>query len=156
MTLERAEVAITLSIERGFPQLLALGTVLRGWVLAGRQQGMAGITQIHKGLGAWRATGAELLRPYVHGLLAEAYRNVGQTNEGLIVLDEALVTVQETGERWWEALSLSALWQRRGQDDQACGLLAADLWLVHRGIRHGRPSSGQGATRRTIMRFWLS
>ena len=103
LTLERAEVAITRSTERGFPQLLALGTVLRGWVLAGRQQGMAGIAQIHEGLAAWRATGAELLRPYVHGLLAEAYRKVGQANEGLIVLDEALATVQETGERWWEA-----------------------------------------------------
>ena len=103
MTLERAEVAITRSTERGFPQLLALGIVLRGWVLAGRQQGMAGIAQIHEGLAAWRATGAELLRPYVHGWLAEAYRKVGQTHEGLIVLDEVLATVQETGERWWEA-----------------------------------------------------
>ena len=42
LTLEQAEVAITLSTEQGFPQLLALGTVLRSWVLAGRQQAMAG------------------------------------------------------------------------------------------------------------------
>ncbi len=42
LTLEQAEVAITLSTEQGFPQLLALGTVLRGWVLAGCQQAMAG------------------------------------------------------------------------------------------------------------------
>jgi predicted ATPase len=103
LTLERAEAAITLSSERGFPQLLALGTVLRGWVLAGRQQGMAGITQIREGLATWRATGAELLRPYAVALLAEAYRKAGRADEGLIVLDEALATVQDTGERWWEA-----------------------------------------------------
>jgi predicted ATPase len=82
---------------------LALGTALRGWALAERQQGMAGIAQIHEGLAALRATGAELLRPYVLALLAEAYRKAGQAEEGLRVLDEALMTVRDTEERWWEA-----------------------------------------------------
>ena len=103
LTLERAEAAITLSTEQGFPQLLALGTALRGWALRERQQGMAGIAQIHEGLAAWRATGAELLRPYFLALLAEAYREAGQAEDGLRVLDEALMTVRDTGERWWEA-----------------------------------------------------
>jgi predicted ATPase len=103
LTLERAEVAITLATERGFPQLLALGTVLRGWVVAGRQRGMAGIAQLGEGLAAWRATGAELLRPYAIALLAEAHSKARRANEGLVVLGEALATVQDTGERWWEA-----------------------------------------------------
>jgi predicted ATPase len=64
---------------------------------------MAGIAQIHEGMAAWRATGAELLRPYFLALLAEAYRKAGQAEEGLRVLDEALMTVRDTGERWWEA-----------------------------------------------------
>jgi DNA-binding NtrC family response regulator/predicted ATPase/class 3 adenylate cyclase len=103
LTLERAEAAITHSITQGFPQLLALGTMLRGWALTKLQRGMTGIAQIQEGLVAWRATGAELLRPYALALLAEAYNLVGQANEGLTVLDEALATVQNTGERWWEA-----------------------------------------------------
>jgi len=103
LTLERAEAAITLSTEQGFPQLLALGTALQGWALPERQQGMAGIAQIYEGLAAWRATGAELLRPYFLALLAEAYSKAGQANGGLNILDEALATIQITGERWWEA-----------------------------------------------------
>jgi predicted ATPase len=39
------------------------------------QQGQArdGIEQMHQGLTAYRATGAEILRPYFLALLAEAY-----------------------------------------------------------------------------------
>ena len=103
LTLERAEAAITLSTEQGFPQLLALGTALQGWALPERQQGMAGIAQIYEGPAAWRATGAELLRPYFLALLAEAYSKAGQANGELNILDEALATIQITGERWWEA-----------------------------------------------------
>jgi DNA-binding NtrC family response regulator/predicted ATPase/class 3 adenylate cyclase len=103
LALERAEAAITLSTEQGFSQLLPLGTVLRGWALAEREQGMQGIAHIRAGLAAWRATGAELVRPYFLALLAEAYRKAGQAEEGLNALAEALATVHDSGERWWEA-----------------------------------------------------
>jgi predicted ATPase len=36
-------------------------------------------------------------------LLAEAYEGIGQANEGLRGLTEALAVVDKTGERWWEA-----------------------------------------------------
>ena len=55
---------------------------------------------------AWlpaRATGAELGRPYSLALLAEAYGKVGQTEEGLSLLAEALAVVDKTGERFYEA-----------------------------------------------------
>jgi predicted ATPase len=64
---------------------------------------MEGIAHIRAGLAAWRATGAELVRPYFLALLAEAYRKAGQTEEGLNALAEALATVHDSGERWWEA-----------------------------------------------------
>jgi predicted ATPase len=103
LTHERANVAITLSTEHGFAANLAIGTLLRGWTLAEQEQGMEGIAQIHEGLAAWRATGAELLRPYFLALLAEAYGNAGQAEEGLSALNEALEIAHNTGERWWEA-----------------------------------------------------
>jgi predicted ATPase len=98
---ERAESLILLSTEQVFPYGLALGTILRGWALA--EQGQEGIAQIRHGLNAWRATGAELQRPYFLALLAEAYGKVGQSEEGLSVLAEALAAVEKTGERYWEA-----------------------------------------------------
>ena len=52
---------------------------------------------MHQGLTAYRATGAELGRPYCLALLAEAYGKVGQAEEGLSVLAEALATVDKMG-----------------------------------------------------------
>jgi predicted ATPase len=94
---------MALSTEQGFAGFLAMGTLLRGWALAEREQRAEGIAQIREGLDAWRATGNELLRPYFLGLLAEAYRNAGQAEEGLNILSEALAAVYNSGERWWEA-----------------------------------------------------
>ena len=108
---ECAEALITLSTEQGFPFLLAYGTILRGWALTLRGEGAGGIARIHQGLVARRALGAEVHRPYFLTLLAEAYGEVGQPEEGLTVLVEALALVDKTGERHWEA----ELHRRRGE-----------------------------------------
>jgi predicted ATPase len=96
---------ITLCGEQGFPFWLAWGTIIRGWALAEQSQGEEGIAQMRQGLAAWRATGAELQRPYYLALLAEAYGKIGQAEEGLSALAEALAVVHKTGERWYEAES---------------------------------------------------
>jgi predicted ATPase len=44
-----------------------------------------------------------VIRPYWLALLAEAYAKVDQPEAGLTRLAEALVVVNETGERRWEA-----------------------------------------------------
>ena len=43
------------------------------------------------------------MRTYMLALLAEAYREAGQMQEGLAVLTEAMSLIDEQGERWWEA-----------------------------------------------------
>ena len=100
---ERAEAVIALSTEQRFSFELAMGTILRGWALAEQGQGAEGIAQIHQGLVAYQATGTELHRSYFLALLAEAYGKVGQAEEGLAVLAEALAMVDKTGERFYEA-----------------------------------------------------
>jgi predicted ATPase/class 3 adenylate cyclase len=99
----RAQAAMTLSTEQGFPQWLAVGTIFRGWALTERGALVEGLAQIASGLAAWQATGAEILRPCFLGLLAEAHGKVGRGEEGLRVLAEALTVVLKTGERWYEA-----------------------------------------------------
>jgi adenylate cyclase len=47
---ERAEAAIALCTEHGFPQWLAWGTILQGWALVKQGQGEEGIAQLHQGL----------------------------------------------------------------------------------------------------------
>ena len=82
---------------------MATGAILLGWALAAQGQRAEGIAQVRHGLDAFRATGAELARPYYLALLAEASGQVGQAGEGLPLLAEALAVVHKNGERWWEA-----------------------------------------------------
>jgi predicted ATPase len=107
-TQERAEAAITLSTDQGIPYFLAQATILRGWTLAEQGQGEEGIAQIRQGMDAWRATGAELRRPYYLALLAETYGKVGQAEEGLTALAEALTVADKTGE-WFSKAELYRL-----------------------------------------------
>jgi predicted ATPase len=100
---KRAEATMSLTQEQGFPLWMAFGSVLRGWALAYQGQAQEGIEQCHQGLTAWRATGTEVSRPYLLALLAEAYRTTGQLEEGLTALAEALMHVEHTGERYYEA-----------------------------------------------------
>jgi predicted ATPase len=82
---------------------LTYGKILRGWALTAQGEGTGGITQLRQGLVAYRGTGSELHRPYFLSLLAEAYGEAGQPEEGLTVLVEALALMDKTGECHWEA-----------------------------------------------------
>jgi predicted ATPase len=99
---EQAEAVIALASAQGFPLWEALGTCWRGWALVMQGHREEGTTYIQQGMAAMEATGA-LGNPVFLALLAEAYGHGGQADEGLRRLTEALATVGNTGERWWEA-----------------------------------------------------
>ena len=100
---ERAEEVITRSTEQGAPYWLAVGTLARGGALSLQGQGKEGMPQLRQGLAARQATGAEAYGTQVLALLAEACGKVGQAEEGLRVLAEALALVDKIGERFYEA-----------------------------------------------------
>jgi class 3 adenylate cyclase/predicted ATPase len=100
---EHAEAAVTLATAQGFPQWAAQGTILRGWALAMRGQGEAGLAQVRQGTAAVRATGGALFDPYYSALLAEVYDHLGHTEDGLQALAEAHTLMEQQEERWWEA-----------------------------------------------------
>ena len=62
-----------------------------------------GVGHIRQGVAAHRDTGVKLARPYFLAVLAEAYGKVGQGEEALAVLTEALALVKHKDERMWEA-----------------------------------------------------
>ena len=62
-----------------------------------------GIAQLKEGLAAWRANGSRFLVPYYLYALADAHRRVGQVEEALSVIADALAAVEDTEERWCEA-----------------------------------------------------
>ena len=87
-TYEQAEAACVLAGEQGFAFRLAQATILRGWALVEQGQGAVGMAQIRQGLAALWASGAATAA-YLE-LLAEASRKMGQREEGLRVVAEAL------------------------------------------------------------------
>jgi predicted ATPase len=101
---EQAEAALALTTEQGFAQLfVGRQMLLRGWALVTQGQAEEGIIQMRQGLAARRAAGTGLWQPYHLALLAEAYGEVGQAEEGLTVLTEAMAVVSKTEERYYEA-----------------------------------------------------
>lgn len=108
---KRTEALITLSTEQGFPFWLAEGTIHRGWVLAAQGQEEEGVVQIRQGLAGRQAIGAEIGRPSFLALLAEAYGRVGQVEEGLSVVAEALALVDKTG----QCVSEAELYRLKGE-----------------------------------------
>jgi DNA-binding winged helix-turn-helix (wHTH) protein/predicted ATPase len=115
------EASLALCREQGFTQGLAQEMVLHGWGLAKQGEAEAGIAQMHQGLEALRATGAETERPWLLTFLAMAYGHVGRADDGLALLAEALDTVQKTGKR----LDESGLYRCTGE-----------LLLAQEGVRH--------------------
>ena len=108
---ERAEALLTFSTEQRLPWSVGGGTILGGWALAEQGEGAAGIAQMRQGMEAQQAMGTMSQRSLWLALLAEVCGKVGQTEEGLSVLAEALHLVDKTDERWWEA----ELYRLRGE-----------------------------------------
>lgn len=103
LTKEGAEAVSSLSTEQGFALYLAHGIILRGWALAEQGRRDEGITEMHRGLAIWRATGAEVGQPYYLARLAELYGKLGQVEKGLTTLTEALAIGQKSGDCACEA-----------------------------------------------------
>jgi predicted ATPase len=100
---EVAETDLVLTTEQMLPFFRSHAIVLRGWALVEQGQCEEGIAQLGEGLVAYRATGAELECSHWLALLAEAYRDNGQPEEGLRLITEALDHVAQTGIVYYEA-----------------------------------------------------
>jgi predicted ATPase len=94
----QADALLALAIEQGFPLWVGFGTCWRGWALAMQGQGEVGLEQLRQGMAAVLATGQELMRPLGLVLLAEAAGHVGQVEDGLRLLAEALTMLEASGQ----------------------------------------------------------
>jgi predicted ATPase len=93
----QAEVLVTLATAQVFPLWVGLGTCWHGWALAMQGQCEAGLAQMRQGLAVVLAAGYMLARPLCLVLLAEATGHVGQVEEGLRLLTEALAAFETSG-----------------------------------------------------------
>ena len=88
-----------------------MGAVLKGWGLAEHGDSEFGITQMREGIDAFRATGYKIVVPYFLALLAEQVAKAGDIEQGLALLAEGIVQVNDTGQRWCEV----ELYRRKGE-----------------------------------------
>ncbi|MGH8723048.1 MAG: hypothetical protein ACREU4_13745, partial [Burkholderiales bacterium] len=99
-----AAEAMTCAAEEGFPAFLAMAGILRQWTAVDTEtaQRAASTTAVRTALEDYRATGMEIARPYLLGLLAEVHGAQSETEPALDVLDEAANVANATGEHWYE------------------------------------------------------
>ena len=97
-----AEALIDLARERGLPLWLARGTFYLGWArwCAGEREGEVGM---RRGFAQLRDMEVRLFEPLLGSALAEVEAEAGQVEVGLATLDAQLATIEQTGERWFEA-----------------------------------------------------
>jgi predicted ATPase len=98
-----AEEAIAFATEQNIALVQAVGPIILGSTLVRRGQEVDGAIKIRQGIQAYRKTGAVCQVPHLMVPLAEAARALGQPEDGLDVLAEAMVNVESTGERYFEA-----------------------------------------------------
>jgi len=136
-TQEKAEALLLLSREHGFPFWEAWGSCLRGWALAEQRHG-EGIEQARQGLAILQATGAELIRWFALTPLAEAYGKMGQIDEALATLAQALAVIHKSDYRVFEAelyrvkgdlvlLSKTQSLEARAREAEECFRQAIDI-----------------------------
>ena len=131
---EWTDELVAVANEQGFALWCALGTIFCGWVKVKEGDVAEGISLLRSGSAAYRATGAELYMPYHIALLAAACEIGGQVEEAATFLDEALQTVDRTGERWFAA----ELNRHKGQLLLRQGHAEAAEELYHKALRIAR------------------
>jgi class 3 adenylate cyclase/predicted ATPase len=100
---ERAQELLALAREWGFLEYRATAEFLHGWTLAARGQVEAGAAQMRRVQDGDFHMGAEIAEPYFVCLAAETYSNVSDTEEGLDLLNEALLLTRNSGMHYWDA-----------------------------------------------------
>src|SRR5262245_18756387 len=75
----------------------------RGFLLAATGKNLHAVQMLTSGITASQSAGTTLFMPLFLACLATAYATLGQLEDALRSISQALMVVETTGERWWEA-----------------------------------------------------
>jgi DNA-binding winged helix-turn-helix (wHTH) protein/tetratricopeptide (TPR) repeat protein len=134
-----AAEAARLAEEHGFPYVLGMATVNRGWVMIMLGDLHVGIATLRDGVAQVDRTGTALVRPLYLGMLGASHIIEGDRATGLARLDEGLAEIERTGERVHE-----------------CALLMAKANVLSAGEGTGRAARGGPATIEDCLRRALA
>ena len=103
VSLQYANAELALCEEHHFAQLLAVGSIARGWALACLGKHRQGIRLMEEGLTAGQGTGAAIGQPRYLTVLAEAYGVAGENAKALDLLSRAEEIMTATKEFFYAA-----------------------------------------------------
>ena len=116
-----AQTAVNLCQQFGYSSSLFQSMILVGWALVQQGQASEGIACLKTSFAAWRSYNSHDHWPTYIALSAEAYGQVGQPVEGLLIVEEALAIVEVTEQGFVEPelyrLKGELLWMRGAADD---------------------------------------
>jgi predicted ATPase len=93
---------VAVAAEQSSPFWRALGIIFRGWTKVKNGDVAEGLALLRCGLSAYRITGTVVWMPHHIAILAKACEIVGQIEEALSLLDDALQIVHRTGSAGWQ------------------------------------------------------
>jgi predicted ATPase/class 3 adenylate cyclase len=97
------EEVIALADEKGAPFVKALAMLNQSWILSLTGKASEAIQMFTSWIGAYRSTGATIYMPLHLSLLARANAELGQFDDAWRYMGEAMVAIENTNERWFEA-----------------------------------------------------
>ena len=100
---ERAEAMLGLCQEYGLGSWQSQAEGMQGRALTKTGQVAEGLTQIRSVIAAFQSVGTEASLPYLMQHVGETYVGLGDCEQGLTVVTEALAMVEKNGERFYEA-----------------------------------------------------
>ncbi len=98
----QAEEAVRLTREYEAPYYLAWSSILLQFARTWSSPGQANLEALREAIDRFRAAGARLRLPYYFSLLARAHAQLGEFEQGLAVIEGALVESLQNHERWWD------------------------------------------------------
>ena len=101
-TLKQGGILLAVSHEHDLPTFTGAGHLLTGWAQAQQGQNAQGMAQMRQGL-QLHADKQAVSLPLWMSLLIDTSRRIGQVEEGLALVGEALGLVEQTEERYFEA-----------------------------------------------------
>lgn len=96
-----AEAHWALSGQYHFPEFVASGNTIRGWLMVRMGENDQGIELMKQGLADWRKSRILQYWPYLGSWLAEACGYTSRYAEGLTLLDEIIGMVETAGDEFW-------------------------------------------------------
>jgi predicted ATPase/class 3 adenylate cyclase len=101
--LAKADEAVDLATEKGFPLWDSIGKVMQGWGRAIANPTRKTVLDLKERIEHHRATGTELFAPYFYAILGEVALAAGALDDCAEALDRASEITNQTGEGWWES-----------------------------------------------------